>query len=682
MKWLTQSNISWLDSIAKLKGVGPKTQERFEYLGVYTIRDLMWHFPFRFEDMRSRDIETLLDGEKVTLKGKIVSEPVVNFYSGRKNRLVFRLAVGEEHVITVSFFNQHYLVKQIQIGQTIGIYGKWDAGRNNLLGMKILSRGVNESGFNPVYPATQGLSQKQIQTVIRQAFTDYYQCIPEIIPVRLNDAYHLIPLNQALLAMHFPKSASDHQQGQRKIIYTEFFLYQWRIQGAQVKNRATPGIEIHYDSQALKQAIQVIPFELTQAQKKAVNEACFDLLAPYAMRRLLQGDVGSGKTLVAFISMLAAVYGGFQTALLVPTEILARQHFVNFNQLFQALNIRAELLISDLKTQEKKQIMTGLANERIRVVIGTHALIQDSVEFKRLGLVVIDEQHRFGVHQRQQLLTKGEGVNLLQMTATPIPRSLAQTIYGDMSVSTLTELPKGRQKIITRVVAEGQLEQIYQQIEDEVQKGRQVYYVLPIIESSNYLQEVENVQAAYQRLNQRFPHLKLGALHGQLDKVQQEGEMRRFKSGEINILVATTMIEVGVDVPNASIMVIQSAERFGLAQLHQLRGRVGRGAYQSYCFLIADPKTDQGRNRLAIMEQSQDGFKIAQKDMQIRGIGDVLGEAQSGLPRFAYANLIEDEKVLQVAKMDVSEIYRHPEMISEEELAILKQDLQTFTIQS
>ncbi|MGO4938804.1 ATP-dependent DNA helicase RecG [Fundicoccus sp. Sow4_D5] len=676
---------SWLDSLVELKGIGPVKVQQFQQIGIYNIRDLFFHFPFRYEDIQIREIETILDQEKVTLKGKIVSEPVVQYFGRNKSRLNFRFAVTDHDIISVTFFNQPYLKNSIHLGETRAVYGKWQSNQQNLMGMKMIKQAENEQDFAPIYHTTKGLRQPQIIQAIKQAFEDYSTFIPEIIPSYLNDKYQMLPLDQALYQMHFPTNKQQSKQAQRKIIFQEFFLFQWRLQLATQRQHQLSGTRIHYEVEELKEVIKSLPYDLTNAQKKAVNEICFDLMANYPMRRMLQGDVGSGKTLVAFLAMIASVIAGYQTSLLVPTEILAKQHVKSFNRMFEMIGLRAELFVSVMNTVEKKQIIEGLASGRIRIVIGTHALIQESIHFKNLGLAIIDEQHRFGVGQRQAMLNKGQSehsVNLLQMTATPIPRSLALSLYGELSVSTIDELPNGRKAITTVLADEKNIESVYEAVEAELDKGHQVYYVLPLIESSEHMEEIENVLEVAEKLTQRFFNYQVDVLHGQLDKGQQQLVMEQFSRNETQILVATTMVEVGVDVANATVIVIQSAERFGLAQLHQLRGRVGRSDLPSYCFLIAKPTTEQGKARMKIIVQHQDGFLISQEDMKIRGMGDVLGRNQSGLPQFHYANLFEDQHILTVAREEVNELLKHPEKLLESEHKALDQWVETQLIEA
>ncbi|MGX7108604.1 ATP-dependent DNA helicase RecG [Facklamia miroungae] len=674
---------TWLDSIDRLKGVGPKTSLLFNQLGIKTVKDLMFHFPFRFEDIQVRELETILDQEKVVLMGQVVSPPVVTFFGRKKSRLSFKLAVDDFQVVEVTFFNQPYLKKQIELGQVRAVYGKWQEVKQSLLAIKIINQTAGDD-YAPIYHATKGLNQSQIIKAIKQAFTDYQNEIEEIIPGFLNDQFNLISLKEALWSMHFPKQEQDKIQAQRKIIFQEFFLYQWRLQRAKQKRLHSNGVEVHYQVEDLRQVIQTIPFDLTHSQKKAVNEICRDLLSPFPMNRLLQGDVGSGKTLVAFITMIACVQAGFQTAMMVPTEILAQQHCQSFNNYFESSGYHAEMLASEMKEKDKQNILQGLESGRIRLVIGTHALIQETVQFKSLGYLVIDEQHRFGVGQRQNLLEKGlsgHQANVLQMTATPIPRSLAQTLYADLSVSTMEGLPHGRVEIETQVVSDKHIDWVYERMQNELDKGHQIYYVLPLIQASEFMEQVENVQETCDRLKNEFPQVKVGRLHGQLNKEEQKQVMTEFKANQLQILVATTMVEVGVDVPNATVMVIQSAERFGLAQLHQLRGRVGRSSLPSYCFLIANPTTDQGKERMVKMVESQDGFELSRADMEIRGMGDVLGRNQSGIPVFTYGHPLQDEAIMTAAYQSVGQLLEQPELMTTEEAETLEKYTQLIKLE-
>lgn len=669
----------WLDSITVLKGVGAASAEKFAQLNIFTIRDLLFHFPFRYEDLQLRPLETLLDQDKVTLKGKVVTEPVVSFFGKKKNRLSFRMGLETGEVIQVVFFNQAYLKQHIVLGEEEIIIGKWQAQRQTLLAMKRVPISYQGDSL-AVYPSVKGLKQTFIVQMIQQALQLYKEVIPDPVPAYLNQKYRLVSLSDALEMIHCSNEAEDKKQAKRKIIFLEFFMYQWHLKQL-AQNQETNGVKIEYDVIQLRHMIQQLPFELTNAQKQAVNTICKDLISPQPMRRLLQGDVGSGKTLVAFLSMIAAAQSGYQSALMVPTEILAKQHVAAFNRLFSEFNLKAELLISGLKSKEKTRILEALQNGECSFIIGTHALIQESVNFHCLGLVVIDEQHRFGVNQRQALLDKSQvTANLLQMTATPIPRSLAMTLYADMAVSTIDELPSNRQPITTIQVSPSQLSLVYERMIEQLEAGHQIYYVLPLIDTSESLADVDNVLEIAQTLQQLFSDYRTDVLHGQLERMQQEAVMEDFIHNRIQILVATTMVEVGVDVANATVIVIQSAERFGLAQLHQLRGRVGRSALKSYCYLVANPTTEQGKSRLNIMTSSQDGFYISQEDLKIRGMGDIFGKMQSGLPQFYLANLIEDEHILKVARDEVNQLAHDSTCITEDERVRLIQWSQDYFV--
>lgn len=657
------------DSIAVLKGIGPKSVQAFAQLGVVTIADLLYHLPFRFNDIQERPLASILDQEKVTLKGRVITPPVVSYFGRRRSRLSFRLELEDHQVIQVVFFNQPYLNKQVDLNDEKSIYGKWDQTRQTLMGMKVLKE--TDNIFQPVYSATKGLRQSLIVQAISQALAEYGPLIPEAVPSFLNERHQLMSSRAALQGIHQPQSYKQYEAARRKIIYQEFFDYQWQLQTASFNYRQDKGLQVHYDVEVLKDFIKELPFELTSDQKKAVNEICLDLLAPYAMRRMLQGDVGSGKTIVAFLAMVAGVIGGYQVALMVPTEILAKQHYQNFCNLFPDLEDQTGLLISQISSKEKNELQLGIKKGFHQVIIGTHALIQDAVSFHKLGLLVIDEQHRFGVDQRQLLLDQNPGLNILQMTATPIPRSLALSIYGDMSVSTIQSLPSGRQPIQTRLVSEKQVDKLYLHMQEILAKEQQIYYILPIIDQSEHLDQVENVLNVKAKLDQVFPDYQIEILHGQMAKDQQARAMAAFKANEAQVLVATTMVEVGVDVPNATMMIIQSAERFGLAQLHQLRGRVGRGNQPSFCYLIGNPTTDQGKARLKIMVDESNGFQISKADLKIRGMGDVLGRQQSGLPTFKYANIIEDSDSLNQARQDVAWCLQHYQDLNQNDREIL-----------
>ena len=645
------------DPVTALSGVGEKRAETLANLGIETIEDLLSYYPFRYEDIQERQIQEINDQEKVTLKGLVVSPAVLNRFGYKKSKLSFRL-MQENDVFMVSFFNQPYLKDKVVVGEEIAIYGRWDAKRQTLNGMKILSSSSQNEGFSPIYHVNKSIRQTTLIQLIKQAFEQYYGYIEENLPQNLVDKYRLFARNEAMWAMHFPKTMEDHHQAKRRVIFEEFFIFQMKIQGLKTKEKAEKnGLSIPYDIQKLKAFIASLPFELTNAQKKVTNEICKDLLSPKHMQRILQGDVGSGKTIVAAIVLYAATTAGFQGALMVPTEILAQQHYQSLAELLRPFEVNVALLTGSTKTKERQQILADLKSGELDIIIGTHALIQDEVDFAHLGLVITDEQHRFGVNQRKVLREKGYKPDVLFMTATPIPRTLAITAYGEMDVSIIDEMPAGRIPIVTRWVLPKQLDQVLKWGQTELASHHQMYVICPLIEESESL-DVENAQKIYEQLRDYYaPDYQVGLLHGRMKNDEKDAVMQAFKENQLQVLVSTTVIEVGVNVPNATAMIIIDADRFGLAQLHQLRGRVGRGSQASYCILVANPKNEVGKERMKIMTQTNNGFVVSQKDLELRGPGEVFGNRQSGLPVFHFADIVADAHILEVAKEEAQAIY-------------------------
>ena len=647
-------NLSIWDDVAVLEHVGPKRLQALQDLGIQNIYQLLTHFPFRYEDIQVRDLTEIQDQEKVSIKGTVVTEPLVSHYGYKKSRLSFRLASGEQ-VISVSFFNQAYLKQKIILGDEMAFFGKWDAKRQALLGMKILgSSSLNdEQNFEAVYHVSKSIKQATLLTLIKQALDRYKSLIPNPIPEFLRTKRHLVSHPQAVEQMHFPTNHDLSHQARQEIIYQELFTYQVRLQTLRKKRRSNKiAPSIKYDNQRLREYIGSLPFELTDSQKKVVNEICYDLLAPYEMNRLLQGDVGSGKTVVATIALMATALAGYQGALMVPTELLAQQHYQTISGMMEQSGVEVALLTGAMPTKARNQLLEQLANQEIDILIGTHALLQEDVIFKQLGLAVIDEQHRFGVNQRRKLVEKGQGINVLHMTATPIPRTLAITTFGEMDTSIISQAPMGRIPIKTRWVKESELDKVFDYVKHQVKSGRQAYIISPLIEESENL-DVQNAQEVYAMVSQRFKdNIQVGLLHGRMKNDDKQAVMQAFKTNDIQVLVSTTVIEVGVDVPNATVMVILDADRFGLAQLHQLRGRVGRGAHASTCILIASPRTENGILRMQTMVESTDGFYLSQRDLELRGSGDIFGTKQSGLPEFAVADIIRDYDILEMANQD------------------------------
>lgn len=654
------------DSVQFLKGVGPKSVEIFHKLGIFTVQDLLLYFPFRYEDFASRSVFELVDGEKATIIGTVVTPANVQYYGFKRNRLSFKIKEGEA-VVAVSFFNQPYLADKVEVGKEIAVYGKWEQAKQQLMGMKVVAQ--VDDGLEPVYHLTAGMKQSQLVKVIHQVFeSDLLSELPENLPEFLIKKYRLMNRQEAVLAMHFPEDMEAHKQALRRVKFEELFMFQLKLQALKNKEKSgRAGLEVVFEQGEIDQKISELPFELTGAQLSALSEILTDMKSPYHMNRLLQGDVGSGKTVVASLAMYAACLANFQAAIMVPTEILARQHFANLKALFPELQI--SLLVSGLKVAERREILADLVSGHTYMVVGTHALIQEGVDFYNLGLVITDEQHRFGVNQRKILREKGQNPDVLMMTATPIPRTLAITAFGDMDVSIIDELPKGRQPITTRWVKHEQFSEVLSWIKAEVAKDSQVYFISPLIEESETL-DLKNAEALFAELNEYFGlFAKIGLLHGKMKNDEKDQIMQEFKAKKLDILVSTTVIEVGVDVPNATIMVIMDADRFGLSQLHQLRGRVGRGTKKSYAILVANPKSDSGKQRMKIMTETQNGFILAEEDLKMRGSGEIFGLRQSGLPEFIAADLVNDYNILEVARKEAVEIFKNadefPDLIAQ-----------------
>lgn len=658
--------LSLEDSVTNLIGVGPKKFEALKTLGIFTIEDLLTYYPRRYENFEEQDIHEAQNDEKLTVSGTVMSEPVVIRFGGRKSRLTFRLMVDDD-VIMVTFFNQPYLKNQILLGKDVAVYGKWDATHARLTGNKLIKQTTDGNNVSAIYPANKQIKANTIKKLVEQAFNEYQHVIANLIPQPLIDRFHLMTRRDMMKEMHFPSEDGDAKQARRTAAFEEFFLFQLRLQSVKRSNELKNGLVIQYHNDEIKAFISKLPYELTDAQKKVVNEICRDLLRPVQMNRLLQGDVGSGKTIVAAIAIYAAVTAGYQTALMVPTEILAKQHADNLASIFKDTHVNIALLTGSMTTKQHRSLVEQVKSGAVNLIIGTHALIQDSVEYANLGLIVTDEQHRFGVNQRKKLREKGNHPDVLAMTATPIPRTLAITAYGEMDVSIINEMPKGRLPIQTRWIRSNQEGVALEFVLQQLKHHRQAYVVTPLIEQSEVL-DVQNAQELYTKLQEYFaPEFKVGLLHGRMENDQKDAIMQQFNDNDIQVLVSTTVIEVGVDVANATLMMIYDADRFGLAQLHQLRGRVGRGKEQSYCLLLAEPKTQDGITRMQIMTRTNDGFVLAQKDLELRGTGDIFGVNQSGMPDFKVGDPINDLNMLQVAQNEASYLLSTPNWDSDEQ---------------
>lgn len=632
-------------SVSQLKGVGPKTQKALASLGINSLYDLVYYFPFRYDELQTLPLDQIQDGQKAVLNGEVVTEPLVSYFGYHKSRLTFKLKI-DHAIVMVVFFNQPWLRKKIEAGQKIAVYGVFNKLRLQLTGQRIIAQADKDDAMNPVYSVNRQLKQARLVKLIEQALPEALPLLGETVPSELRTKFRLMPEKDLVQQCHYPTSPRAGMLARRSAIFREFFIFEMQMALLVAGRSKRGGIAKKYDLSAIGELTASLPFSLTADQKHAVNEIFADLFQPRQMNRLLEGDVGSGKTIVAVYALFAAVTAGYQACLMAPTEILAQQHFKKINELLAPLGVNCVLLTG--ATKGKKKIYADLTTGRINVAIGTQALIQDLVNFKKLGLVIVDEQHRFGVNQRQALLNKGDQVDFLAMTATPIPRTLALTVYGEMAVSALHQMPTGRKPIISKWVGSNKLEEVYQAIREQIATGGQVYAVTPLIESSEKM-SLQNAQDQCDKLTAAFPNQKVMLLTGQMTAAEKNQIMANFAVGKIDILVATSVIEVGVDVADASLMVIFDADHFGLSQLHQLRGRIGRGERQSYCYFVADPNTDSGKKRMRIIEKTTDGFALAQEDLKLRGQGNLFGAEQSGLPTFQVGDILADFNTLQAA---------------------------------
>ncbi|MFS1513261.1 ATP-dependent DNA helicase RecG [Chengkuizengella sp. SCS-71B] len=645
-------------------GLGAARSKDLNALGIHSVLDLIEYFPFRYEDYRLRNLAEVEDGERITVQAKVYSLPQVQRYGRNKSRMTCKMMVEDQFMITTVWFNRHFLKDRLIVGKEVIISGKWDRRRQVLTVSESEFPGANSSQagtLQPVYSIGGSITQKWIRKVIHQALQQYSAFIKDPIPSLFTEKHNLIPRKQAILSIHHPQDTLDGSEARRRLVYEELFLFQLKLMIFRSTSRSkADGIQHDFDSEDIRKFVRSLPFQLTDSQKNVIAELLSDLRKPYSMNRLLQGDVGSGKTVVAAAALYANFKSGFQGAMMVPTEILAEQHFLSLQELFAPYGLEIGLLVGSLTNKQRRDILASLQSGLIDIVVGTHALIQENVYFRNLGLVVTDEQHRFGVNQRNIFRHKGLNPDVLTMTATPIPRTLAITAFGDMDVSTLKELPKGRKVIKTYWVKHNLMKRVLGFIHKELQAHRQAYVICPLIEESDKI-DVQNAIDLHSEIQEVLADYKVGLLHGRQTADEKEQVMSKFSENEVHVLVSTTVVEVGVNVPNATVMVIYDADRFGLSQLHQLRGRVGRGQAQSYCILIADPKSEMGQERMRSMTKTNDGFEIARMDLELRGPGDFFGTKQSGMPEFRVADLAHDFEILEMAREDAAELVKSEE---------------------
>lgn len=643
-------------SVQYVKGVGEARARLFHKLGLYTVEDIVGHFPREYEDRSElKKIARLIDGESCSFEGVVASK--VTESRPRRGLSIYKVIVRDETgAIEVLWFNQHYIKNIFKIGHRFVFYGKISKGLKSLqVQSPVYEKADNKELKNtcrivPIYPSTNDLTQNVIRTLINSALGLVAGKMEEVLPEAVRNKYCLSEINYSLANIHFPKSDEDFHNARKRLVFEELFLLQLgllyikRSFGEQKSGICFKKVE------ETENFIEGLPFKLTGAQRKVFAEIESDMESSNIMNRLVQGDVGSGKTIVAVLAIYKAIKNGYQASLMVPTEILAEQHYRSIVRLFENYGINTAILTGSRTAKQKKSILESVKSGETHLVIGTHALIEECVEFKNLGLVITDEQHRFGVRQRAVLAKKGRNPDVLVLTATPIPRTLALILYGDLDISIIDQLPPGRKPIETYAVDNSMRERINNFIRKKVAEGRQIYIVCPLIEESETIEAKSAKEMAERIAGEDFSDLNVGLVHGKMKQKDKEAIMKGFMEGRIDILVSTTVIEVGVDVPNATVMVIENSERFGLAQLHQLRGRVGRGEHQSYCILYNEGKSGVSRERMKVMQKTNDGFVISEKDLDLRGPGEFFGTRQHGLPELKIANLYKDIDTLKTSQ--------------------------------
>ena len=666
-----------------IKGVGPNRVKLLNKLGIFTLKDLITYYPRTYEDRsKPKNIAECIDGEEVLIEayasGKVTD---VRLRGKTMQKLIIRDETG---VATAVWFNQSYLKNKFKQGEKYTFYGKI----SNIFGKITINSPVfdeegktsNTGKIIPIYPLTFSLSQNTIRRIMENAIKEVEGKLEETLPEYILKEYKLEGINEATKSIHFPQEFKDFNIARNRLAFEELLTMQLAL--LELKNsyiNEEKGIQFSKDVH-MSDIINKLPFQLTNAQRRVLEEIDNNMESDKPMNRLLQGDVGSGKTVISMCAAYKAVKCGYQAAIMAPTAILATQHLENFKKIFDELDIKCELLISAMTKKKKTELLERLKNGEIDILIGTHALLQENVEFKNLGLVVTDEQHRFGVKQRTTIVEKGQNPDVLVMTATPIPRTLALILYGDLDISIIDELPPNRKKIDTFAVTKGMEDRINNFIKVQLKEGRQAYIVCPLVEENEEL-DLKSVEKLYEKCKtETFPEYRVEYIHGKMKAKDKDDIMMRFKNKEIDILISTTVIEVGVDVPNANIMVIEDAQRFGLAQLHQLRGRVGRGEYKSYCILKYEGKGETVRKRMKVMCDTNDGFIISEKDLELRGSGDFFGTMQHGLPEFKIANLFEDMNILKVAQEAAIKIIdKDPKLEKEENMRLKRLIKDKFT---
>lgn len=665
------------DDVKFVKGVGPNRVKLLNKLNIYNLEDLITYYPREYEDRsKPKKIANTENGEECLIEG-IVTSHIKEIRTHRKNMIIYKLIVRDDtDSCELVWYNQSYLKKMFRIGETYKFFGRINKriGQTEMVSPVYDLEGNNKNTGRiiPIYPLTYSLSQNTLRHIIEEGLKQAKDKIAETLPEYILEEYKLMKLKNAMQSIHLPKELKDFGEARNRLAFEELLTMQLLLLNLKNKYKNTEK-GIKFDSKVkMSDVINDLPFKLTKAQTRVLEEIDSDMESDKAMNRLLQGDVGSGKTIVSIIAAYKAVKSGYQMAMMAPTSILASQHLENFKNVLEKYDIRCELLLGNTTKKKKEDILSRLKDGEIDIIIGTHSLLEENVIFKNLGLVVTDEQHRFGVRQRSTIVSKGKNPDVLVMTATPIPRTLALILYGDLDISIIDELPPNRKKIDTFAVRKALEERVNNFVKKQIDEGRQAYIVCPLVEESEEIEAKSVDELTEKYKNEVFKEYKVECLHGKMKPKEKEEIMQRFKEGKIDILISTTVIEVGVDVPNSNIMVIENAERFGLAQLHQLRGRVGRGEYQSYCILKYQGNSELIRKRMQVMQETNDGFIISEKDLELRGSGEFFGTKQHGIPEFKVANLFEDIKLLKLVQSAAIKILEEDPGLEEQKNIRLK----------